>query len=281
MKNIYVIILNYNGGKDTIDCIRSIQKSTRQPADKIQNWKILIIDNKSQDDSLIQLKKTFPKIEIIENKINKGFAGGVNTGIKEALKRGAEYILLLNNDTVAENDFVTPLITYLENNESIGIVSPVIKYKKNGKLLYDLGGKVNWGIGRTKHLEIQSFKDAKTQREEKIDYVSGCCMMVRREVFEKIGLFDERFFLYFEDVDFCLRARKAGFGISVVKDSIINHKLSGSFGNDGMWKFRENIKSNWKFIDKYLGWRKIFGFVYIFLLVFKGLTLRRVRPSKE
>jgi GT2 family glycosyltransferase len=257
-----MIILNFNGGEDILACLKSLQL-IKQP----EKWCVeyLLVDNCSTDNSLQLIKQAFPKIKIIKNNKNLGFAGGNNVGISYALNQGADAVLLLNQDTTVEKGFLGPLI-----KNSADIVSPVIKFKRKGKGIYDFGGKVNWWIGRTKHKEKLEFR-IKNLELDKIDYVSGCCMFIRRPVFEKIGLLDERYFLYFEDADFCLRAKKAGFKIAVEPKSLIFHKLTEGRGKP--LKQRLNLlKSNLIFINRYISfWKKPIAWVYWWMLMLKVL----------
>lgn len=270
--SIYIIILHYKNIKDTIECLNSIQNLAKNRL----NIKVILVDNDSTVTLTNSLYKSFV-FEIIHNEKNLGYAGGMNIGIRKALKdKSAKYILILNNDTVLPSNLLTKLL-----DNSSDIIGPVIAFRWNSKLVYDFGGSVNWWTGRTHHMESSS-KLSKEFYNIKIDYVSGCCMLVRREVFRKIGLFDERYFFYFEDVDFCVRAKKAGFSISVNPDVYIYHKLGGSIGRWTNKAITNNIIGNFIFINKHLGWRRVTGYGYLFALTAK-IVFDRVRGyiSKE
>lgn len=247
MVKLTFVILNFNKPEETIACLRSLQKI------KIEDWslKILLIDNGSTDNSVKLIKQKFPKILIIENSKNLGFAAGANVGIRRALKEDSDYIFLLNNDTLINQRALVYLIKVIGEEQKIGIVSPTLKFKKQGRLFFDLGGRINWFLGRTSHQELTT-QEFKKVRSEKIfpEYVSGCAMLVRREVFERVGFFDEDFFLYFEDVDFCLRSKAAGFKIVLVPKAIIFHRLSKSLDEELKKGF--NLKSNLIFIKKHI-----------------------------
>ena len=220
MKKLFIVIPKFNGEKEIKKCLVSLQL-IKVP----KGWeiKIIVVDN---------------------SKTNLGFARGVNVGIREALKKGAEAVLLLNQDTKVEKDF---LFSLLENPADI--VGPVIKFRRGGKWVYDFGGRINWWLGRNKHIEKFSIFNFQFS----IDYVSGCAMMIRRGVFEKIGLFDERYFLYFEDADFCLRAKKAGFKIAIEPKSVIVHYLKEG-RKKPLWQRWEAVKSNLIFINRWICW---------------------------
>lgn len=225
MKKLSVVIVSFQAEKDLAACLESLQKVKLSG-----DWQkeVLVIDN---------------------NLENRGFSAGCNLGIKQALKHQADAVLLLNQDTVVKKDFLVPLLANSSN-----IVAPVIKFKRRGKWIYDYGGKINWWLGRTKHIEKFSI----------VDYVSGCAMLIRRPVLEKIGPLDERYFLYFEDVDFCLRARKAGFKISVEPKSQIIHHLVEKKSLTSRWYL---ISSHWRFINHWCRWPfKVLAYFYWLLI---------------
>lgn len=226
-------------------------------------------DEKALDQCLNSLKKIYEpvnwqsKILIVNNnKKNLGFAGAVNEGIKKAIKNKAEAVLLLNQDTVVDKDFLGPLLS-----NKADIVAPIIKFKRNNQWVYDYGGRIDWVTGKTSHVEIVNRKQL-IVNSKSIDYVSGCCMLIRRPVWEKIGFFDQRFFLYNEDVDYCLRAQKAGFKISVEPKSIIYHNLKEG-KKKPLWQRYQLVKSNLLFIHKWLN--KPLAYIYWLLVSAKIL----------
>ena len=254
MKNISVIILHFGKYQDTVECLDSLNNADK----KNVNLKIFLADNGT--------KENFPQyknISIIRNEKNLGFAAGINRGLKEAFKdRAVASFLILNNDTSVPKNFFEEIIKS-END----ITGAVIKFLNNkGEVIFDYGGRLNPWTGRTSHLEEK--KHFKKPAKE-ADYVSGCCMLVRRKVFESIGLFDERFFFYFEDVDFCLRAKKYGFKIGVQPQTVINHKLSSSIGRWSNRAIYYNIKANFQLVNKHFGIRKLSAWVYLCLLAGK------------
>lgn len=244
---IFIIILHYGKLETTQKCIASLAKHDREFE------KIVLINNNAEIE-VKQSEFSFSKnkIHIVNNKKNIGFAAGVNIGITYALKEHADYIFLLNNDTIIGKDFLQKLKTVLEENNQIGIVGPVIEFKRDEKTIYDLGGKVNVLIGRTSHEEVGAIPRNRPKLNLHIvTYISGCCMLIRREVFKNIGLFDEKFFLYYEDVDFCLRAKKAGFLSAVMHDIVIYHELSKAAGNISAFSVYHQTKSGVTFGKKY------------------------------
>lgn len=239
MQSVYVSILDFNGRENTIDCLKSINESSKNNFE----LNVLVINNFPQKKLNLP---SFPslKIKIIENKENLGFAGGQNVGIKYALENGADYVLILNNDTVVDKNLIKELVSCA--NSEVGIVAPKIYFYKGfefhknryqdkdlGKIIWYAGGQMDWanmighhrGVDEVDHGQYESIKDT--------DFTSGCAMLVKKEVFEKVGFFDERYFLYYEDNDLCQRAKKAGFKIIYTPKAIMWHKNAGSAGGSG------------------------------------------------
>jgi len=186
------------------------------------------------------LEKKLPIVKFIYSKENLGFAGGNNLGIKYAIRTGADYILLINNDaTVIEKNFLSKILRVKGD-----IVSPMVKYKNKGTITYDYGGLVDKLFGRNTHLHSLPI--------ETPDYFSGVCLLIKSKVFRKIGLLDDHFFLYYEDVDFCLRAKKAGLKLAFSPNSSIFHNLSTSANKFGKRKILILAKSHLRFCLKHL-----------------------------
>ena len=214
MKNcpkVFIVILNYNGRDVIKKCLTSVFKID------YPDFEVVIVDNNSSDGSFEMAKSTFSKASFIRNEENLGFSAGNNIGIRFALERMADYVLLLNNDTEVEAEFLKKLVEEGEKNEAIGVLSPVIFFENKQDVWFS-GGKINWLKMKTAHEQ-----NIKKDEVYKTKYVTGCAMLIKAGVFKKIGLFDENFFLYWEDADFCLRARKAGFKSLIVSASWVYH----------------------------------------------------------
>ncbi len=243
MKKLIVIIVNFNERENTLAVLKQLKKNKTQA--KVTT---VVVDNNSGDGSVFEIKRQFPKVILIQNTKNMGFAKGVNRAIRLGLYQKNDYFLLLNPDTEISFDFLESIL----NNRS-DVTGPVIKYKHANNWIYDLGGKINWLWGRAQHNEILNIKDQRSKKDNKIDYLSGCCLLIKRKVFEKIGLFDERFFLYWEDTDFCVRAQKAGFSIRLDLKTTIAHRLKGQEkkGHKPFFNVYHNLISNFLFILKH------------------------------
>jgi GT2 family glycosyltransferase len=222
---IGIIILNWNGPEDTLECIKSLKKIKRR------NFKIFLIDNGSSDDSLKLFSREKSKnLEIINNRINLGFDLANNLVTKNLLDQGFEYILFLNNDVVVDKKFLDYLVEFLEKNEDVSVVAPKIyDYYHTSELnSANVPGKFNLKVGGGSPFfsSLAEFKNQSIPFE--VDYVSGCCFMVKNKMLKKVGLFNKNFFAYGEEIDFALRAKKRGYKFYVIPNSKIWHKGSAS-----------------------------------------------------
>ncbi|MCK5084504.1 MAG: glycosyltransferase family 2 protein [Candidatus Pacebacteria bacterium] len=221
-KEVYIIVLNWNGKEDTLECLESLEKIN------YSNYKIVVVDNGSEDDSVSETKKQFPKVKIIENKKNLGFAGGNNVGIKYAINSGARYVLLINNDTMVEENFLSELVEVGESDEKVGVLGSKIYFHSEPDRIWFAGGKVSWLKNKGTHIGLDQIDNGQYDKIKETDYLTGCCLLIKREVIEKIGVLEEDYFLYYEDTDFSLRAKNANYKIVYVPKSKIYHKISRS-----------------------------------------------------
>lgn len=244
--DVYIVLLNYNSAEDTIECIKSICKNELS-----LNFKIIVVDNNSTDESVTKLRK-MNNIILIESQENSGFAKGNNLGIKYALERNAKFIWLLNNDTIIEKENILNQINAFKIDEKIGVIGSRIMYYSNRDLINYCGGRFNWLKGITVHERYKKRFNKNIPKFFFTDFVTGCSMMIKREVFENVGLLPEDYFMYFEDADFCIKISEAGYKMGVCTDSVVYHKVSASSGGEESpfsvkWMTRNRII----FIKKY------------------------------
>lgn len=231
MNNIYIIVLNFNGEKETKECLNSLSKVSFDGV----GLNTIVVDNNSQPPLDIDLSKYENlNLEIIRNQKNLGFSGGMNVGIKKALQERADYVLILNNDTLVDSNFLMPLYAVLSDNKTAGIAVPKIYYAKGyefhknrykkedlGKVIWYAGGRVDPKTVYGENFGVDEVDRGQFDKEKEIEASTGCCMLVKREVFEKIGFFNENYFLYYEDADLSFRAREAGYKIFFVPNSVV------------------------------------------------------------
>lgn len=219
---IYSIILNWNNYRDTSDCIRSILASSLLPD------KIIIIDNDSRDGSLAKLKNSYvkyPNIQFIRNPRNVGFAAGINIGIRMALKDQAEFVFLLNNDAVVERDCIHELKYEILKNPRNGIAGPRIFYFNEPNRIWHGGGQFNSALTGVVIKEKNKEEKNTGTAVGDITFLTACAMLIRTIVFEQIGLFDEEYFFYDEDLDFCIRAQRSKFKLNYIPSAKAWHKI--------------------------------------------------------
>lgn len=223
---VYVVVLNWNLSKDTSECVASVLDSD------FPNYQVLVVDNGSTDGSPDILRARFPGIEVLVNKTNLGFAAGNNVGIRYALQREADYVCLLNSDTVVDPCMLTKMVDVAESESSVGIVAPKILYYDDRKRIWWLGSRRHKWLPTPLSIGRGTIDKGQWTEPQELDYVSGCGMLIRRSVLKEIGLFDTRYFMYYEDADFCRRAREAGFRVLCVPEAKMWHKVSLSAMKD-------------------------------------------------
>ena len=217
---VHVVVLNYNGAEDTIACIRSLQ-SVVDPV-----LEIVVVDNASTDDSVLRLRGAFPGLTLIESPRNTGYSGGNNLGIRHSLAQGAEYVLVMNNDVTVTPDFLLPMIALFDKDRSIGVATCKVHYQSRPDKVFAGAGRFNWWLctGMNKGGYIERY--FRNGREEIVDFACGVLFLVRREVFEVAGYLDERYFMYFEDVEFSRRVVKH-FRMGYTPLGVVFHKSGG------------------------------------------------------
>lgn len=224
MKNdlIYIIILNWNGWRDTAECIESCQKLN------YSNFIIIIVDNGSTDDSEAILHKRFPDIELVQTGENLGFAGGNNIGIDRALAHAADYVWLLNNDTVVDPNSLDELVKVAEIDERTGIVGSKIYYYNEPNKMWFAGGLWNRNQSFACHRGINEVDIGQYDGISEVGFITGCSLLAKSSMIKEIGMMKEDYFLYWEDVDWNATAAEKGWKIVFAPQSIVRHKVSSS-----------------------------------------------------
>jgi GT2 family glycosyltransferase len=215
---IAIVILNWNSGEMTGECVRSLLKMSAGSYD------IIIVDNGSTDGSPEYLKKQFPQIRVLPQDHNLGFAAGCNVGMKLAMERGAKYVLPLNNDTVVDGDFLKELERVAEEHEKAAMVTPKIYFWDLPDRLWWAGGEFSLWSGIGKCIGRKEVDKGQFDTNKEVDWATGCAVLMRCDVLRETGLFDESFFGNGEDLDLSLRIRKAGYGIWYAPKARLWHK---------------------------------------------------------
>lgn len=236
MIKVFVVVVNFNGWKDTIGCVESVKKSQMINA----KCQIVVVDNGSSDGSWEKIKR-IKGIKSIKGLGNLGFAGGNNLGIKYSLDQEADYVMLLNNDTTVKEDLIQHFLVVAKNHPNAGIFTPKIYFapgfefhkeryskKEKGRVIWSVGGVIDWDNVYGLNYGVDDTDIGQYEEIRKTDFATGAAMFVKREVFEKIGLINEDYFLYLEDLEFSQRAKEAGFDILYVPKAVVWHKVSQS-----------------------------------------------------
>jgi len=219
---IAIIIINWNTYQLTFNCLKSLKACT------YNNKTIFLVDNGSKDGSGDQIALEFPDINFIKNEINEGFTGANNKALKVILKQNFDYVLLLNNDTEVKPNFLSLLEARMDSDQNLAATQPLILDFPNKNTIWNAGGSFNSFFCLFKTRCKGMIYNPKLKIDTYTQWISGCCILVKIAVIKKVGLLDNRFFIYFEDADWSIRMTKLGYKLGVVPKSIIYHHSSGS-----------------------------------------------------
>lgn len=258
-----IVVLNYNGR----DCLFRSLASLRRL--RYQNFFVVVVDNNSQDGSLQLAKREFGEFSYLENKENAGFAAGMNVGLREVFTlRQAAWAWLFNNDAIADENALTNLIEAAREEKSAGLLSPAIFSADTEKLWF--------GKGRIDSLRMRAVHEIPTTKEwgrrsYPSDFLTGCALLIKKEVFERVGPLDPRFFLYYEDADYSLRSKKSGFRTLVVPGARVVHQEQSQKNPQKLYYL---VLSGLLFFQKHASfWQKPYFFLY-------G-TIRRIKNTLD
>jgi GT2 family glycosyltransferase len=237
-----IIIVNYNTPADTLECLASLKVAKLPRNLKVETT---VVDNASRDDSVHQFEEKYPEVKLVQNPANLGFAGGNNAGIKAALEEKPDWLMLLNSDTVVPKSFFLDLASAVKKCD-FDICSPLIyfaaghefhkkryKGKELGKVVWYGGGEIDWDNVYGSHANVDAVDLGQFKDCQPTDFATGACLLAKRKVWEKVGLLNEDYFLYLEDLEFCQRARLGGFSIGFNPHFSLWHKVSVSTGGIG------------------------------------------------
>ncbi len=217
-----VVLLNWNGGEYTIPCVESLLAGSVVP-----EW-ILVWDNASTDDSPERIGKRFPGVQIIRSENNIGFAAANNRGASELLRRGADHVWILNNDTLVAPDCLKVLTDAMEEHPEVAGATGKILYAEPADAIWYAGARCRpWSL-KADHRGVGERDVGQYDQAGPVEFISGCCMLIRREALESHGLFDERYFIYDEDTDWCLRMREAGRILWYEPRAVLWHRVSAT-----------------------------------------------------
>jgi GT2 family glycosyltransferase len=225
----WLIVLTWNGREVVEACLDSLRPALAR------GHRVVVVDNGSRDGTAELVRREFPAIERIENSANLGFAAGNNVGIRYALARGAENVVLVNQDAILAPDCVDELVAAARRHPEAGTVSAKVLYLKEPRTLWFAGATFSTHTGRSRHVGQGELDAGQHDREREIDRGCACAMLLTRRMFEKVGLFDEELFLFGEEIDLALRARRLGFTDQFAPRARAWHHVSYSTKDWGSW----------------------------------------------
>ena len=223
---VAIVILTWNQRDLTLDCLASLAELD-YPADRLQ---IIVVDNGSIDNTAQAIREHYPSVTVLENGENLGFAEGNNVGMRHALEGDAEYIMLLNNDTVVHPSMLNELLAVTKSDPNVGIVGPKMLYFDRPDVIWCAGNQIDWRAGGTIRLQAEQSDNGLGEQLREADFITACAICLRRQVIEQIGLLDPRFFIYYEEADWCMRAQAAGWRVLYVPRARLWHKVSAAMG---------------------------------------------------
>ncbi len=268
MDKTAIVVVHYQNQKDTFSCLQSLSKTLISNS----SYNLILVDNSANISFTKSLKKHFPSLISIDNKSNQGFAQGNNLGIKKALRNGCKNIIILNNDTIISSNLISGLVSFANTDRLIGLVSPKIyfakgyEYHKNrysdkekGKVIWYAGGKIDWANFYASHIGVDQVDDGSFDQISETDFCTGCCLLVKEEIVRNVGLLDEKYFLYFEDVDYSLRVKQAGYKVIYYPKVFLWHKNASTSGRPGSpthiyYQNRNRLFFGFKYSDSW--WNK-------------------------
>lgn len=227
---IIIVILTVNNYSDTKECIDSVKSLD------YEGFEIAIVDNGSTDNSLSMLEREYPDLSYVRIKDNCGFAGGMNEGLRYAIREEADFVWLLNNDIAVDKQSLSRLLDAVQAVERVGIVGSKVYYYSSPNKINFAGGRVSKITGRTYHKGTGTIDNGEFSEIEEVNFLTGASLFVNATMLEQVGLFDETYFLFYEDADLVIRANRMGWKTIFAPDSIIWHKISlttksGDFSN--------------------------------------------------
>jgi GT2 family glycosyltransferase len=211
------LILNTNKRDDTLECVGSLLQGD------YRRLLVMVLDCQSTDGSVEAIRARFPDVQVVELAENRGYAGNNNVGIGLAMDAGADWVFVLNEDTVLAPDCVSRLVAAAERDRAVGIAGPLVYHHDEPDIIQSAGGRISprW---EESHLGQNERDTGRFREPHRVDWITGCAILVRRDVIQRIGGLDERFFIYWEETEWCIRATRAGWGILHVPAARIWHK---------------------------------------------------------
>ncbi|MDX4038251.1 glycosyltransferase family 2 protein [Aliarcobacter skirrowii] len=278
-KDLGIIICNFNKVEYLKGCLETLYKSSFEKL----SYDVIVVDNASTDESVEFVKKNYPSIILLQNETNTGGSGGFDRGIQYVMKQNYTYVALLDNDILLESDTILNLIKYIKENPKVGVVGSKICTMDNPEILQEMGSFIDFSEKFNIETPLKGHKDDDSLPEvASCDYVPACCLITTNEVLNKVGSFNIKHFIYWDDMDWCTRVKRAGYEIHAINNSRVFHKMGSSNNTNtfGIYYFERN---RILFFLKYLSNKKLQNFIdktcdWLMLLIFFS-NLKGIYPK--
>jgi GT2 family glycosyltransferase len=282
--NIAAIVLNWNRAGDTLECVVALR------ANKDARLSVIVVDNDSTDSSWKQLQHHLAATDValLQSGANLGYAGGNNVGIRAALDYGADYVWILNNDTIVHPLCLDELLKAAKKYPRAGVFVPKVLYKDHPQIIYYAGGEYDPGRAQAQHWGVGAQDGERFDISCEVTFANGCSLFVRREIFEQLGLLDERYFMYWDDAEFSRRTLRGGYKIRFVPKARVWHEEMASSGGSGGWSptygYYKTRNRLWYIREEHHGWVKVSAYAWtvpLMLRRFAGIVGRRENLWRE
>ncbi|MCL4553173.1 MAG: glycosyltransferase family 2 protein [Candidatus Marsarchaeota archaeon] len=274
MPIVSIVVLNWSQLEDTCECLASLRDVT------YADYHVIVVDNGSVDGSPDVIADRYPEVRLIRNEQNLGFVGGNNVGIEAALQTQADYVLLLNNDTVVDPGMVSILVEVAEADSRIAAVGPQIFYYDEPTRLWFLGADVGWPLAKVEFWHQNEENPYPQRQVVETDYLAGAGMLIRTSIIRQLGAFDPYFFAYWDDVELCVRFARAGYQIKAVTHAHMWHKIPRA-GRPGKTIHFLMARNQFYLCRKYNNWRVFWPRVVPALIHYRLRRLASTRFSQE
>jgi GT2 family glycosyltransferase len=275
--SVAVIVLNWNGLDDTVECLHSLMRV------EYPRCETVVVDNASRQSPRQRIQSEFPSVTYLETEENLGYAGGNNVGIRYALEHGHDYVFVLNNDTIVEPGFLGPAIAVAESDPAIGVVGIKIMAWDEPDRVWVAYGDLTYRHSLVRLVGYYGYDDGRYDQQRDVDWIPGTAMLFPRRALERVGLFDENFFAYHEDVDWCTVARERGLRVVFAPNARILHKGHRSSGGRGYVTPRQYLagRNMVLFVRKHARWHQLLRFVGMNLATLPFQFLRRLMTAEQ
>jgi GT2 family glycosyltransferase len=251
---VFLLVLTYNGKDLVLDCLETVMKSD------YPNLHVVVIDNGGSDGTPVAVDEAWgDRVHVLRLFPNIKFSRANNAGIEYALEHGADYVMLLNDDTLIAEDMISEVVAAAEADPGVGMAGPKIYYHKPEDQIWFAGGRIHLSRGTTEHIGIRERDEGQYDTAAEMDYITGCALLVRRDVIEQIGVLDPMYKAYYEDTDWSMRASRAGWKLLYVPSGRVWHRISAATGGQlTAYKIWHKLRSGFIFLSRYGRWYHFF-----------------------